>query len=731
MEAEELEQQGAGGEGGESGTQPSRDDAALLKEIRDNYSYFRQYWQENYDEAQTDLRFVAGDPWDPSERQAREDNKRPVLCPDELEQYLNATINNLRQNPLGVKVEPKGEGASEENAARRQAIIRNIEYDSVAQSAYENAYSCAIECAFGFFRVTTKRVKRGSDEVEPRVRIIDNPLSVLMDPNAKEADYCDMKRCFAFDVMRKEDFQRAYPRAKKQSFSAEDMKTAPDWLQADNVTVAEYWRIEGYDEDGEGGTVTQYVTNGVEILSETPWPGSRIPIIPVLGKVRYVPRGGRMTRMYYSMIRKARGPQMMMAYIASQEAEEFGMAPRAPFVGVVGQFETDKDSWETLNKVPRAYVQYDQVVDQTSATGALCPPPTRPQFQPNAQAYEMSKESWRRSIQAAMGITPLPTAAQRQNEKSGVALERIETQQSVGAYHFTANFKRSLQNAGFQLNELITKILDTPRQIAGRGQDDEQSVLHVAPGGAGAEKLPQGAEVFDPQAGEFDVTISSGPSFQSQREAASNFADLLVQQIDALPVAPESKAKLLALSVKLKNIGPLGDEMAEILDPQAQAQIPPAAQAQIAQLQQHLQVAQQLGMELHQKVQELEFEKKAGIVKNQGDMALEKLKIEADVAKAEVTTKSQMLAERVEFIHDLLLKLVDQKHAGHEQGAKLAHEVAMAGVQHEQAKELATQQAAHASLQSAQDATQTSAQSAQDAVQQQAAVAAQPAEATE
>src|SRR6185437_3750513 len=168
----------------------------LLREIREDFSYFRDYWRENYEEAKIDLQYVSGDPWKASERQAREDNDRPVLCPDELDQYLNATINNLRQNPLGIKVEPKGNGATDQNAERRQSIIRNIEYDSIAQAAYTNAFSCAINCGFGFFRVNTQRTKKGSQEVEPRIRIISNPLSVLLDPNAKESYFSDQKRCF-------------------------------------------------------------------------------------------------------------------------------------------------------------------------------------------------------------------------------------------------------------------------------------------------------------------------------------------------------------------------------------------------------------------------------------------------------------------------------------------------------------------------------------------------------
>ena len=155
----------------ETGRSQTPDDE-LLTRIREDYTYFRDYWRENYDEAKIDLRFVSGDPWEPDERRAREDNSRPVLCPDELEQYLNATINNLRQNKRAIKVNPAGAGAENKDADRRSAIIKGIEYKSNAQAAYTNAFECAINCAFGFFRVTTKEIGKES-EVEPRIKIIE------------------------------------------------------------------------------------------------------------------------------------------------------------------------------------------------------------------------------------------------------------------------------------------------------------------------------------------------------------------------------------------------------------------------------------------------------------------------------------------------------------------------------------------------------------------------------
>jgi len=707
-------------------TDPAKGNDELLRDIREDFSYFKDFWRENHSEAKIDLRFVAGDPWEPADRMLREDNNRPVLCPDELDQYLNATINNLRQNKRAIKVNPKGSGANDADAEKRSAVIRGIEYASNAQSAYTNAFENAINCGMGFFRVTTKIISK-DNEVEPRIKIIENPLSVLLDPNSKEADFSDQKRCFVLDIMRQRDFAKKYPKAEKKSFTADDTTVAPDWFAAENIVVAEYWRIDDYDENGEGGTVTQYITNGVEILEKTAWPGSWIPIITVTGKKVYVPSGGEMKRMYYSMIRKARGPQMMLAYIASQEAEEYGMAPRAPVMGYVGQFETDKDAWDELNRVPRAYIQVDPIVD--GAGGNTLPLPVRAPFSPNTQAYEVGFERWRRSIQSAMGITPLPTAAQRQNEKSGIALDKIQSQQAIGSFHFTDNFDRAIENCGRQLDELITKVMDTPRQVGTRNPDDSHTLMPVAPGGQMPQATPGQAppnpdDVFDPAKGDFDVTISTGMSYQSQREAASDFADTLISELGELPIAPGAKAKLLSMAITLKDIGPIGDAMSKIIDPDGDGQpLPPQAQQAIqqaqAQAQHAMATAQQLSLEKHGKMWETQGKLQEIQAKFQADMSLEDKKLATQIAVAQINTKAQILADREAAVKDLEAQFHQQ-----------SHEAAMEAAQADQQQQLQQQQAANQSAQSSQEAGQQqdlqaqqadaqSQQSAQEAAQQQ------------
>lgn len=686
----------------------------LLKQIREDFRYAKEYWRENHEESEKDMDCMACIP--PSD--FKDDRKgRPCIWPDETSQYVKQANNNLRQNKRSIKVSPRSLDANAKDAEHRQAYIRGIEYASRAQSIYSRGYEACTESAFGVWRVTTK-VTGPKGEQEPRIGPIPNQFTVYFDPDALESDFSDGTFCFVLDRMREKTFAKRYPKAKKTSFTKTDIETAPDWFSGDHVVVSEYWTREEVEHDGEEKKykVTQYITNGVEILETNPWIGSWIPIIGVFGEELYIRNGGQSKRMFLSMIRRARSAQQMMAYIASQEAEEFGMAPRAPYLVLKGT--VNGDQWKLANKVPTAYLEWGVPQNWNTAWGPP-PAPTRQPFIPNAQAYEVAYERWRRSHQAAMGVSPLPTSAQRQNEKSGVALERIQTQEAVGTYHFTDNFLRSLGNTGRQVNELITLLaeLDSlPAQLLGRDQKDEDVQIKVAPRTQNrdpdSEHLDEADQFFAHQ-GQYEVSISDGPNYQSQMEEASDFADTLVGNLPKLGLPPALTQAVLAIAVKLKNIGAMGDEIHDLLAPPDPNNIPPQAKAILAQAQGHIQ-------QLTQELQQLQMEKMGKVVEQKGKMEIatmqEAVKMtEADkdretkIAVAEITTKAQSISERMGALEDLMKQFHSQ-----------AHELALAVQTHGQAKELAQQNAEAQSVQAEQQGQIQSEQADQQAKNDQA-----------
>lgn len=666
------------------------DNEERLKKIREDFAYCRAYWRENYDEASKDMDCMAGIP----PRDFSDDRSgRPCIWPDETSQYIKQANNNLRQNKRSIRISPRSADATDKDAEHRQAYMRGIEYASKAQSIYSTGFESCTECGFGFWRVSL-RVTGPKGEQEPRIVRIPNWATVYMDPDAMEADFSDMSICFVLDHMRMETFKRRYPKAKKQSFTSEDRQVAPDWLQGDSLVVAEYWSREEADaDDGEKQfSVTQEIVNGVEILETNEWIGSWIPVIPVIGEELYVKYGGQSKRRIMSMIRRGRPAQQMMAYIASQEQEEFSQAPRAPYQGWKGTFNPEQH--KTLHKDTRGYVEFTIPTDWPEQWGPP-PMPSRNQYEPHIQSYEIAYERWRRSHQAAIAGNPLPTDAQKINDKSGVALERIQDAGATGAFHFTDNFVRALHNTGLQINELITKLaeLDSlPKQVLGRNKKDEDVRIKVA--GKNEEEAPpessehlQEQDVFFAHRGQFEVSVGDGPSYQSEREEAADFADQIWQLAAKMSLPPQVTMKLLALATRMRNVGALGDEIAELLSPPDPNNLPPQAQAAIAQLQGQLQQAMA-------EIQQLRMEKLGKVVEIQGKSALADKEFvarmsEADkdretkLAVAEITTKAQSISERMAAVEDLMKQFHDQ-----------AHELAMQMQGHANAKEMASQNAA-------------------------------------
>jgi hypothetical protein len=110
----------------------------------------------------------------------------------------------------------------------------------------------------------------------------------------------------------------------------------------------------------------------------------------------------------------------------------------------------------------------------------------------------------------------------------------------------------------------------------------------------GADGQPLAEDHLHTGKGEFDVTISTGPSYQSEREEQDEFIDSLIQNIANLPQPGTPSAKVLALGIRMRpTLGPIGQQIADVFDPPDPSNLPPQAQAVVQQLQGQLQQLQQ------------------------------------------------------------------------------------------------------------------------------------------
>jgi hypothetical protein len=688
---------------------------------------------------------------------------------DQLSQYVNQCVNSVRQNKRGIKVDPAGEGSNDDSANLRQDLIRTIEYDSDAASVYANAYQDMVEGSYAFFRICRRYVRNqyldprqdlpklnltpiggpggppqasAPPQAVPRTRNqslfdmeivikpIANPNSVLFDPKCKEPDWSDGKACFVMERVPKKEFRKRWPKATVTNFSCEQKSNYGDWIFEDDVMVAEYWRVETEEktvyllDTGEVTdeprknyvdkrklelrTVRFYITNGIEILEhpDEPEPGAIIPIIPMIGLERYVEEGGFSKRILFSLVRLARDPQMALAYLISQEMEEAGLTPKTPFLGYKGQFDSSRTQWRDVTKIPYAFLEAD--IPDNWPAGQVPPLPNRVPFTPNFQAYEIAKDAQQRAIQSAMGIMPLPTAAQRAGEKSGVALERIANEEALGSYHFVDGYDRALRLAGRVIDQWIPSVYGGERNKHIRKANDSYRLVRLNSAAPYADGKT-GAQVHYPvEEVDHSISISSGPSAATQREAVSDFLDNLIGQLPKLPVAPPQAAQLLSMAVKMKNLGPQGDEMAEIIFPSQGGQGQSAAQLQQAQtqLQQQGVLMQQLQAELQKlqqerqaKVVEGEYKMALERMRSESDLVVERLKVDAQMAAAEIQTRSQVVNERIAAVEELYRAAHQQLHEGRSQSADQQHERTMQAADQAHELNLAQQQQAAAAQQ--------------------------------
>jgi Phage P22-like portal protein len=718
-------------------------DQDILDRIRKRHRYHVDAWKQIRAAGASDIKALSPlGPWDDTERANRKTEGRPTIHLDQLTQYTNGFMGEVRQNPIAIDVDPGGVGASEKTAELRGDRIRRIEYDSHGTQATMTALENAVERSYGAFGVLFEYASWDSDERKIRFRRFANPDAVSWDPDCKEADWSDMQDAFVHDWMSFDEFKDKYGPDAVPTNWADGVAIAPDWIQRNSemVQVSEYWCIEKKkrevfflvdgrkffrDELPEGTEVTKdalileglpvrirsqrkteqpivmfYLTNGLVILDRTDIPGTEIPIFPMVGKERWIPEtdedAGSTTvrRHLYSYIRMGIDGQMLFDYYKTNEAEDVGLAPKPKYAGYQGQFAVPGVDYKNLNKSSASYIEFNGVVDPI--TGQVLPLPRWDSYQPNIQAYEVGSESARRAIQAALGSYGF-TRLDDTNVKSGKAINALDRKGDLASYHLIDSYKLAVQRAGRVVNTWLDHLeTDEPMDVGIRKKDGTNRLVTInaeSKDDQGKPQLLRYSESEEPA--RHDLRISTGPSYQSQREEATDFVDTLVSS--NAPFVP----MIIDLAVRLKNLGPIGDQIAERLTPpqfkkdQENGQIDP---------QQVQEMVQQYEVALQDAMKQLEDAKKN----------LPKIQSDQEIAMAEIQSKERIAAEQlkvelakvqVQTESKEAIAMLQAQMSEITRRLELMHERRMADVQHtsdrelqagDQAHALETQQADHA-----------------------------------
>lgn len=480
------------------------DDEALLEQAKKRFKQAQEADQKQRDREKDDLRFqVPEEQWDASARRQRlgysndgvPTPARPILSISKIDQPIQMVLNQERAAHLGVSIQPLSPEADPETAAILEGIYRRIERDSQAHIARSWAFSRAVMCGRGAYRINTCYDESSDNPSDQTIRIerILNQEAVYWDPAAQMPDFSDGNYAFVSGYVPLSSFRAEFPDAKvskeEGGFFEDLVSEAPEWVKGDAETgailVVEYfYKIKKYEDvkvKGKGKSVTRKrevvevkwaKLTGFEILEKGDWNGKYIPLIPVIGRELH-PYDSE--RRWTGIIGPAKDAQRLYNYAASSAVELAALEPKAPYVGYEGQFEGHEEEWKQANLRNFPFLEAKA---QTEGTGAnILPLPQRVQVDVSRMGPSM--ELLRQAdqfIQVTTATYDPSLGRMSSREKSGRAIMALQQQGEEGNSHFMHNLADiSMNYEARVILDLIPTIFDRPGRLARTLDEEDKS----------------------------------------------------------------------------------------------------------------------------------------------------------------------------------------------------------------------------------------------------------------
>lgn len=635
---------------------------------------------------------------------------RPMVSVGLLKQPIQLVYNQFIKARLGVNLHPVGENADKAGAERKQGLYRRIERDGGALHARSWAFMRGLVAGRGWYRVNTK-YDEDSDPTGPGAwdqeivfqRIL-HQESVYIDPSAIEPDFSDAKWALVIGWMSKAQFRKEFPGSRAAKTGSElsgwelISQQAPDWVKAqatdhdeEGVLVAEYWHrdIERQEitdpadperkRTREIPHVTVYKINGYEVLERQKWDGHWIPLVPVIGE-ELLPVDG--DRMYQGMVRPARGAQMTYNYSLSMALEDMSRLSKAPYVGPVGAFNSDKGKWDSLNVRSYPYVEYDPI----DANGNPAPPPQPFPIDGTKMQLSIAMAGQARSdVQSSTAIfePSLGEMPSKRESQSGRAILALQNQSDAGTSQFTQNLVNiTLMAEARIVLDLMPSVYDRPGRVTAivTGEDETKTMMLGVPFVRDSQGMPQqaqpgqpGTETFDLRSGRYGISVDIGKSNQTRLEAGQQFT---AEMAAAYPPLMQFAGDIVFKFRDEPGAKEIAERLRRTIPPNILGEennAPEQLQAENASLKQQM---QQLGQQAQQMADDLKTE----AARQQANVQIAAAKSQADVQIAQIKAQSDSHLAEMNNAAKVLMARISSQYDKENQGAEIQEELLSTGL---------------------------------------------------
>ncbi len=737
---------------------------ALLTEMRDRFQTCISAEASSRQRMLLAKQFRGGNQWPDAIRQLREGNgtagvtatgPRPCLTIDRISQPIQQVVNQIKGAHFSIEVLPNGGAATEAIAELYEGYFRRIQNKARAEDPTGWAAEDAVVAGLGWFGLNSEYCNDQDDDQDLCQIRVDNSLSVYRDPAATPPIFRDGRFAFVTDHLTRDAVKSRWPKFDVQSLEA--FRGTGDqpatWGDEKTITIVCYWRIEYADAKAKSGrpiqkpTVKWSICSATQVLEgfgsggaqdqEGIWPGKRIPLFPVVGKLMNI--DGQV--IMQGMVEPAMDSQRMVNYMYSGAVELTALSSKDPIVVDPAAIE----GWELI-------WQRSQVDSL-----ALIPARTWHPDNPNLRfekPYKMGNSSQiaacvemlqvsEEGIKATTGIFDPSLGSANPSQKTKGGILALQQQADQGNSHWIEAFKNTLVEYADEVITVLPHYLDRPGRIIQiedkngdtqhvmvnqpftKGKDGPQVVMHPDTGKpvmdpqVAAEITNGVSQFFDLTAGgQYAVTATVGKNLATQREAQSAAIGQLIEASPEYMIPRIADVYVETLSFpghqkiaeRLKMGNPFAQEANQAPDPVQLQQENQQLKAQMAELQKaadpnktKLTIAAQ-GDALDWHKAQLEAQTKIAVadIMSKNAAAIADVKAQIDVyAKVAGLVQEERLAEKAH--------MKDAAQSMHDS----AHELALGAAEHVRTKELADQQHQQALEQSQQGHQQALEQGAQ------------------
>jgi len=592
-----------------------KDNKDLIAKIKKRYKFMYEADQDNRREAMLDFKFVnePGHQWDANMKQER--GERPCYEFNKLRVTGKRIINDIRANRPAGKVRAV-EGGDKEIADIYEGLIRNIWNISDGDACIDYEAEYQVHAGMGSWRVDTEYSDDTAFNQDLMIRPIENPFCLYADPSCKDSMKRDAEDWILTEKISHKIFEKRYPKAEKVNFEdLAEFDDDDDWEDEQNVRIAEYWYKVPHRKELwllEDGTVVDSesdeanapelqeqierrrevdtykimwcIVSGDRVLEgPTEWAGRQFPFVMVYGE--YMVVDGRPK--WWGLPRFAKDAQRSYNFARTAIAETIALAPQAKWWATTDQAAGHTDKWAVAHKKNFPFMLYTA---DAKAPGA----PARMGGADIPVALMQETQLASEEIKAVTGIFD-PSLGASSNETSGRAIYARQQQGEIATFNYKDNIANGIRRTYEILIDLIPEIYDTERELRILGSDGAEDYVSVNQVVYDPEE-GRSVRVNDLQTGKYDVTVTIGPSFATQRqEAAETYGQLANQFPEMMGVAGD----LVFKSMDLPYADDIAERLRTLLPPQVQQlmnqgkEIDPEVMAMMQQAEQAMQMVEE------------------------------------------------------------------------------------------------------------------------------------------